>query len=274
MLEMKLVQPTGLYELLLIGQSDTNQPATGYSNVELLPPLVRASIAAQTRGFHTSRALASRAFQPTSPCLFPAGTKSKDAAAAPPKAPAPAPKASAGRGTGRLERACTLGREHACSGEVGPCFKAGDPHDVADMSTVPFRRNPRMRMCVHFAYPNLGMSHRVAPIVVNPGTEVCLRIAARVSVQCPLHLHLAIWRPQPYCMTDTHVTATSPAAPLPRQPFPPLPKQLPPSALRSVSHEPDQIFLLQYAGVPPPCSHALSVRLLGPAARGSGPRAH
>eukprot|EP00198_Chlamydomonas_reinhardtii_P011810 XP_001701147.1 predicted protein [Chlamydomonas reinhardtii] len=39
MLEMKLVQPTGLYELLLIGQSDTNQPATGYSNVELLPPL-------------------------------------------------------------------------------------------------------------------------------------------------------------------------------------------------------------------------------------------
>ncbi|PNW72719.1 hypothetical protein CHLRE_15g639150v5 [Chlamydomonas reinhardtii] len=93
MLEMKLVQPTGLYELLLIGQSDTNQPATGYSNVELLPPLVRASIAAQTRGFHSSRALASRAFQPTSPCLFPASTKSKDAAAAPPKAPAPAPKA-------------------------------------------------------------------------------------------------------------------------------------------------------------------------------------
>ncbi|KAG2423597.1 hypothetical protein HXX76_015234 [Chlamydomonas incerta] len=92
--ELKLVRPTGLYELLLIGQSDTNQPAPpGYTNVDLLPPLVRASIASQARGFHSSRALGSRAFQPTSPCLFPASGKSKDAAAAPPKPPAPAPKA-------------------------------------------------------------------------------------------------------------------------------------------------------------------------------------
>ncbi|KAG2426023.1 hypothetical protein HYH02_014884 [Chlamydomonas schloesseri] len=92
--ELRLVRPTGLYELLLIGQCDTNQPTSpGCTNVDLLPPLVRASIAAQARGFHTSRALGSRGFQPSSPCLFPASGKAKDAAAAPPKPPAPPPKA-------------------------------------------------------------------------------------------------------------------------------------------------------------------------------------
>lgn len=61
--------------------------------LQLLPPLLRMSLAAQAaRGFHTSRSL-DAAFQPTAPVLFPADRRAKDGAAAgPPKAPAPLPK--------------------------------------------------------------------------------------------------------------------------------------------------------------------------------------
>ncbi len=64
--------------------------------LQLLPPLLRMSLAAQAaRGFHTSRSL-DAAFQPTAPALFPADRRAKDGAATgPPKAPAPLPKVRA-----------------------------------------------------------------------------------------------------------------------------------------------------------------------------------
>ncbi|KAG2489280.1 hypothetical protein HYH03_012300 [Edaphochlamys debaryana] len=98
LLEGRLGQPRGLLELLPLAADTREREAPAIDSfarhvdqLRLLPPLVRESLAAQARCYHTSRSL-SEAFRPSAPSLFPDSKRGKDAAAAP-KPPAPVPKA-------------------------------------------------------------------------------------------------------------------------------------------------------------------------------------
>ncbi|GIL66070.1 hypothetical protein Vafri_19678 [Volvox africanus] len=95
LLGLRPAQPFAMLELLSTAADTTSnrkeQPGTIIQNIDqlrLLPHIVRASIAAQSRGFHTNRPLKCP-FEPTRPSLFPESKLTKDAA----KVPAQLPKA-------------------------------------------------------------------------------------------------------------------------------------------------------------------------------------
>ncbi|GIM07650.1 hypothetical protein Vretimale_11725, partial [Volvox reticuliferus] len=95
LLGLRFAQPFAVVELLSTAADTTSnrreQPGSVIQNIDqlrLLPHIVRASIAAQSRGFHTNRPL-KWPFDPTRPSLFPESKLTKDAA----KVSAPLPKA-------------------------------------------------------------------------------------------------------------------------------------------------------------------------------------
>jgi LETM1 and EF-hand domain-containing protein 1 len=102
LLDVRFSQPWIVLELLTTA-ADTNSrdhklPAVGIveqcDHLRLLPPIVRTSLAAQSRNFSTTRSL-TWPFQPTPPSLFPDSALGKDASTA-----KTAPKASATRPAG------------------------------------------------------------------------------------------------------------------------------------------------------------------------------